>query len=167
MADEKPAKPNQFPVGKSGNPGGWGAEKLRNYRELARKVRECTDDGTRIVRLCGRFLGAAEMLTELIEKDLAPKPETEPKLTRSEVRELSAMLKEITTATVPVVKELNDRGYGKAVQTIDLHVDDKPTDRPSPNWDAMSIEDKRRLLDAAEALSALTDTDGDEAPTEH
>jgi hypothetical protein len=166
--DGKSLASTAFPVGKSGNPGGWGAEKLRNYRELARKVRDCTDDGARIVRLCGRFLTVAEKLTDAVEKEFEPTAAGDRELTRAEVRELSGALREIATATMPVVKEMNDRGWGKAVQTIDLNVDAPRVERESPKWEGYSDDEKRLLLEAADKLAALTDDEGDgTAPTEH
>jgi len=166
MSDAKP-RPYEFQPGKSGNPGGWGAEKLRNYREVARKIRDWSDDGSRLVRLSGRFLAIAERLAGDIEATIAQHAKESPEspLGKEEMRELAGILKDVTAATTPVVKELYDRGWGKAVQTIDLHVDEKPANRPSPNWDALPIDERRRLLEAAEALAALTDGNG--SPTEH
>lgn len=160
-----------FGPNKPGLPGGWGAEKLRNYREVARKIRDWSDDGTRLVRLSGRFLGIAERIATDIERTIeaASKPGQDgaeaPPLEKVEMRELAAILKDVTTATAPVIKELYDRGWGKAVQTIDLHVEDKPTVSASPDWDAMPIDERRRLLEAAEALAALADGNG--STTEH
>lgn len=61
-------------------------------------------------------------------------------------------------------RELFDRGFGKATQTVDLVVDQRGGSA-SPKFDGMSVEDKRRLLEAAEQLAALTD--GNDRPTEH
>lgn len=52
----RPLASTAFKKNESGNPGGWGAQKLRSYRELAAYIREKTRDGRDIVDACLRVL---------------------------------------------------------------------------------------------------------------
>lgn len=63
---------------------------------------------------------------------------------------------------------LIDRCAGKAKQILDLRIGDGARDEaPSPEWESMTVEEKRGLLAAAERLALLTaQADGDK-PTEH
>lgn len=147
MSDERKMPSTAFKPGQSGNPGGWGKEKLRAYRELARKIREATDDGAKLVKLSMRVLTHAERLLE--NEDIA-----------------AGELKDVARAIQPIMAALEDRGWGKPVQTIDLNVDGpKDEERPSPVWSAMPLDERRRLLESAQVLSVLADDD--RKPTEH
>lgn len=131
-------KQHQFQRGNSGNPGGRPKGIERAVRDAINR-REFTDVAG--VTYKGLDAVLARLLEMLFAKGTAPRD------------------------AVAVAKEIFDRGFGKAKQSLELTGDVGGSDSPFA-VNAIPLERRRVLLAAALEIEALTEA-SDDAGTEH
>jgi hypothetical protein len=147
-----------FQKGQSGNPGG----RTKAHRELARYIREKTQDGKGLadVRMA---IARGEPMLRLKRKDGARVVQWGGAIPADHelVEEIWPDIDDVQDAS----DWLADRGVGKPVQAVELRVDETPAEAEAPvDWAKVPIEERMRLLEALGVLDGIaTPAENDEA----